>query len=106
MTEKFRSVIFACTAGIALLYLVNLGLSFFGISMPFINGGGSMGIVLSLGIIVIAALNFLVDFDNIEKGAAASAPKYYEWLAAMGVLVTLVWLYVEVLRLLINLNRR
>ncbi|MEI6073663.1 MAG: Bax inhibitor-1/YccA family protein [Verrucomicrobiae bacterium] len=106
VTEKFRSVVFACTAGIALMYLVNLGLSLFHINMPFLNGGGSLGILLSLGIIVIASLNFLVDFDNIEKGAAANAPKYYEWLAGLGVLVTLVWLYVEVLRLLLNLNRR
>ncbi len=106
VTDKFRSVIFACTAGIALLYLVSLGLSFFGINMPLLNSSGPMGIGISLVIIVIAALNFLVDFDNIEKGAAANAPKYYEWLAGLGVLVTLVWLYVEVLRLLLKLNRR
>jgi len=106
VTDKFRSVIFACTAGIALLYLVNLGLMFFGIKMPLMNDASPLGILISLGIIVIAALNFLVDFDNIEKGAAANAPKYYEWLAALGVLVTLVWLYVEVLRLLSKLNRR
>ena len=104
--EKFRSVIFAATAGIALVYLVNLGLMLFGVKMPFMGGGSPLGIAISLGIIVIAALNFLVDFDNIEKGAEANVPKYYEWLAGLGVLVTLVWLYVEVLRLLANLNRR
>lgn len=106
VTDKFRSVVFACTAGIALLYLANIVLMFFGVKMPFLHGSGTLGIVISLAIIVIAALNFLVDFDNIEKGAEAGAPKYYEWLAGLGVLVTLVWLYVEVLRLLSNLNRR
>jgi len=106
VTDKFRSIIFACTLGIALLYLANLGLMFFGIKMPFLHDSSPLGIALSLGIIVIAALNFLVDFDNIEKGAAANAPKYYEWMAGLGVLVTLVWLYIEVLRLLLRLNRR
>ena len=106
VTEKFRSVVFAATAGIALMYLVNMALMLFGLKMPFMGGASSLGIMISLGIIVIAALNFLVDFDNIEKGAEANAPKYYEWMAGLGVLVTLVWLYVEVLRLLINLNRR
>lgn len=106
VTDKFRSVVFACTAGIALLYLANIVLMFFGVKMPFLHGAGTLGIVISLAIIVVAALNFLVDFDNIEKGAEAGAPKYCEWLAGLGVLVTLVWLYVEVLRLLSNLNRR
>lgn len=106
VTDKFRSVIFAATAGIALVYLANMALMLFGIKMPFMGGGSTLGIVISLAVIVIAALNFLVDFDNIEKGAAANAPKYYEWMAGLGVLVTLVWLYVEVLRLLSNLNRR
>jgi len=106
VTDKFRSIVFACTLGIALLYLANLGLMFFGIKMPFLHDSSPLGIAISLGIIVIAALNFLVDFDNIEKGAAANAPKYYEWMAGLGVLVTLVWLYIEVLRLLLKLNRR
>lgn len=106
VTDKFRSIVFAATLGIALVYLVNIGLMFFGIKMPFLHDSSPLGILLSLGIIVIAALNFLVDFDNIERGAAANAPKYYEWLAGLGVLVTLVWLYIEVLRLLFNLNRR
>ncbi len=106
VTDRFRSIVFSCTLGIALLYLANLGLMFFGIKMPFLHDSSPLGIALSLGIIVIAALNFLVDFDNIEKGAAANAPKYYEWMAGLGVLVTLVWLYIEVLRLLLRLNRR
>jgi uncharacterized YccA/Bax inhibitor family protein len=106
VTAKFRSILFAATLGIALIYLLNIGLSFFGIQMPFLHDATPLGIGISLAIIVIASLNFLVDFDNIEKGAAANAPKYYEWLAALGVLVTLVWLYIEVLRLLMKLNRR
>jgi len=104
--EKFRSIIFACTAGIALVYLANMVLSFFGTQIPFLHSSGPWGIAISLAIIVIAALNFLVDFDNIEQGAAANAPKYCEWLAGLGVLVTLVWLYIEVLRLLLKLNKR
>jgi len=106
VTQKFRSVIFACTAGIALLYLANMVMMLFGTKMSFLYGSSPLSIGISLVIIVIAALNFLVDFDNIEKGAEASLPKHYEWLAGLGVLVTLVWLYVEVLRLLLKLNRR
>ncbi len=106
VTETFRSVIIASTMGIALLYVVNLVLSLFGINLGFMNDSSALSIGISLFIIVIAAMNFLLDFDNIEKGAAAQAPKYYEWLAGMGVLVTLVWLYLEVLRLLMKLNRR
>ncbi len=106
VTDKFRSIVFACTLGVAFLYLANMVLMLFGVKMPFLHASGSMGIAISLGIIVIAAMNFLVDFDNIEKGAEAGVPKHYEWLAGLGVMVTLVWLYVEVLRLLLNLNRR
>lgn len=106
VTDTFRSVVISCTAGIALLYLVNMGLMMFGIKMPFLHDSSPLGIAISIGIIVIAAMNFLVDFDNIEKGVAAGAPKYYEWLAGLGILVTFVWLYLEVLRLLSKLNRR
>ncbi len=106
VTDTFRSVVISCTVGIALLYVVNLVLMMFGIKMPFLHDSSPLGIAISLGIIVIAALNFLLDFDNIEKGAAAGAPKYYEWLAGLGILVTFVWLYLEVLRLLAKLNRR
>ncbi len=106
VTDTFRSLVVSCTIGIALLYLVTFALQFFGVSVPFLHDGGWMGIGISLFIIVIAAMNFLLDFDNIEKGASAGAPKYCEWLAGLGVLVTLVWLYLEVLRLLAKLNRR
>ena len=106
VTDKFRSIVISCTVGIALLYLVNMALTLFGVHMPLLHGSGTLGIGISLFIIVIAAMNFLIDFDNIEKGAAAGAPKYYEWLAGLGILVTFVWLYLEILRLLANLNRR
>jgi len=106
VTDKFRSIVISCTVGIALLYVVSMVLMMFHISMPFLYGGSLLSIGISLFIIAIAAMNFLLDFDNIEKGTAAGAPKYYEWMAGLGVLVTLVWLYLEVLRLLSNLSRR
>ena len=106
VTDKFRSIVISCTVGIALLYVVSMVLMMFHINLPFLNSGSPMSIGISLFIIAIAAMNFLLDFDNIEKGTEANAPKYYEWVAALGVLVTLVWLYLEVLRLLSNLNRR
>ena len=106
VTDKFRSIVISCTVGIALLYVVSMVLMMFHINMPFLYGGSLLSIGISLFIIAIAAMNFLLDFDNIEKGTAAGAPKYYEWMAGLGVLVTLVWLYLEVLRLLSNLNRR
>lgn len=106
VTDTFRSLVIACTMGIALLYVASMVLQLFGISMPYLHDTGMVGIGISVFIIVIAAMNFLLDFDNIEKGAAAGAPKYAEWLASLGILVTLVWLYLEVLRLLAKLNRR
>jgi len=105
-SENFKLGIFAATGGICLVYLVTMILGFFGISVPFIHSTGWMGIGFSLFVVVIAALNLVLDFDFIEQGAASRAPKYMEWYAAFGLLVTLVWLYVEVLRLLSKLNRR
>ncbi|CAH1002458.1 hypothetical protein LEM8419_03337 [Neolewinella maritima] len=105
VTEKFRSGIMMATGGILLVYLLNIGLGFFGINMPFLHEGGLIGIGISLFIIGIATLNLLLDFDNIERGAAMRSPKYMEWFCAMGLIVTLVWLYVEVLRLLSVMNR-
>ena len=100
VTEKFRSAIMIATGGILLVYVINIVLSFFGLNLPFLHEGGVIGIGISLFIIGIATLNLLLDFDNIERGAAAQAPKYMEWFCAMGLIVTLVWIYVEVLRLL------
>lgn len=105
VTDKFRMGVMAATGAIALVYLVSMILRLFGIEMPFLHEGGTFGIIISIGVIVVATLNLLVDFDNIEKGAMYSAPKYMEWYSAMGLLITLVWLYLELLRLLAKISR-
>jgi uncharacterized YccA/Bax inhibitor family protein len=105
-TENFRLGVFAATAGIALLYLVSFVMGFFGKSIPFIHQSGTFGILFSVFVVIIAALNLVLDFDFIEKGEEVGAPKYMEWYAAFGLLVTLVWLYVEMLRLLAKLRSR
>ena len=106
VTQKFRMGIVAATGGIALLYFVEIILGFFGIQFVSINGGGFIGIAFSLFVVAIAALNLLLDFDFIERGVEAGAPKYMEWYGAFGLIVTLVWLYLEILRLLSKLNRK
>ncbi len=105
-TENFKLGVFAATGGIAILYLVNLVLGFFGASVPLIHSSGTWGIVFSLFVVTIAALNLVLDFDFIERGAEQGAPKYMEWYAAFGLLVTLVWLYLEILHLLTKLQGR
>ncbi|GAB3743169.1 Bax inhibitor-1/YccA family protein [Lysobacter olei] len=105
-TENFKLGVVAATGGIALLYLVNIVMGFFGKSMPFIHDSGLMGIAFSGFVVVIAALNLVLDFDFIESGVEQRAPKYMEWYAAFGLLVTLVWLYLEILRLLSKLQSR
>jgi uncharacterized YccA/Bax inhibitor family protein len=105
-TENFKLGIVAATGGIALLYLVNIGLGLFGKSIPFIHESGLLGIGFSAFVVVIAALNLVLDFDFIENGVEQGAPKYMEWYAAFGLLVTLVWLYLEILRLLSKLQSR
>lgn len=106
-SENFRLGVFAATGAIALLYLVNMGMRLFGFEgMAFIHESGTMGIVFSLVVVTIAALNLVLDFDFIESGVEARAPKYMEWYAAFGLLVTLVWLYIEILRLLMKLQSR
>lgn len=100
-TEKFRAILFTATAAIAMLYLVSLVLRLAtGSPIPYLHEGGIVGIGLSLIITGVAALNLILDFDNFERGEEMQAPKYMEWLSAMGLLVTLVWLYIEILRLL------
>jgi uncharacterized YccA/Bax inhibitor family protein len=106
VSTGFRRGLFAATGGIALLYLVSLGLSFFNIQIPFIFGAGPVGIIFSLVVVVIAALNLVIDFDFIENGAQQGVPKYFEWYGAFSLMVTLIWLYMEILRLLAKLNRR
>jgi uncharacterized YccA/Bax inhibitor family protein len=105
-TENFKLGIVAATGGIFLVYLVSMVLSLFGMEIPYIHQNGKIGIAFSLFVVVIAALNLVLDFDFIENGAAAGAPRYMEWFAAVGLLVTLVWLYIEFLRLLAKLNGR
>ncbi len=105
-TENFKLGVFAATGGIGLIYLSTFILSFFGISIPYIHGSGTIGILFSLFVVVIAALNLVLDFDFIERGAERRAPKYMEWYAAFGLLVTLIWLYIEMLRLLSKLRSR
>ena len=99
-TERFKSVVFAATAGIAMFYLITLVLRLFNINIPFMYDSSLLGIGLSLFIVAIAALNLIIDFDMIERGADMGAPKFMEWYGAFGLLVTMVWLYVEILRLL------
>ena len=106
VTENFKLGICAATGGIALFYLVAIGLSFFGIRIAFLHEGSALGIGFSLFVIVIAALNLVLDFDFIEKGAEQGAPKYMEWYGAFGLMVTLIWLYLEILRLLAKLRSR
>ncbi|WP_337100824.1 Bax inhibitor-1/YccA family protein [Paenibacillus sp. YIM B09110] len=105
-TENFKLGVFAATAGVALLYLVSFVLGLFGISVPFLHSNGLIGIGISLVIVVIAALNLVLDFDFIENGAQRGAPKYMEWYGAFGLMVTLVWLYIEMLRLLSKIFSR
>lgn len=106
VTEKVRSVIFIATAGIAIFYVAAMALRLFHIDVAFLHEGSLMGIGFSLFVIIIASLNLLLDFDMIEKGVAAGAPKYMEWYGAFGLLVTIVWLYLEILRLLSKLADR
>ena len=105
-TENFKLGIVAATGGIAIVYLASIVLSFFGIQIPLIHESGLVGIGFSLVVVVIAALNLVLDFDFIEKGVAHGAPKYMEWQSALGLLVTIVWLYIEMLRLLSKLRSR
>ena len=105
-TENFKLGVFAATGGIAIVYVLSFVLGFFGISVPLIHSSGTFGILFSLFVVVIAALNLVLDFDFIEAGAERGAPKYMEWYGAFGLLVTLVWLYLEILRLLAKLQRR
>jgi len=100
VTNKLRSVIMIGTGAIALTYLVSMILSFFNIQIPMIHSTGMLGIGFSLVVIVIASLNLILVFDFFEKVEQAGLPSYMEWFAAMGLIITLVWLYLELLRLL------
>jgi len=105
-TEGFKRGIVAATGGICLFYLVTLILGLFGVRIPLVYGAGPVGIIFSLVVVTIAALNLVLDFDFIEQGSRQGAPKYMEWYGAFGLMVTLVWLYLEILRLLMKLRSR
>jgi uncharacterized YccA/Bax inhibitor family protein len=100
VTEKLKIGIVAATGAICLVYLVDIVASFFGTRLPFIHESGLVGIGFSLFVVVIAALNLVLDFDFIERGVNMQAPKYMEWYGGFSLLVTLVWMYLEILRLL------
>jgi uncharacterized YccA/Bax inhibitor family protein len=99
-TEKFKSIVMTATGAIAVIYLVNMVMHMFGSGIPYLHQAGPIGIGISLVVIAVASLNLILDFDQFEKGEQAQAPKHFEWMAALGLMVTLVWLYIEILRLL------
>ena len=106
VTEKFRFGVVAATGGIMLFYLLSIVLSLFGVRIPMVHDSGMIGIGFSLIVVGVAALNLALDFDFIERGVAAQAPRHMEWYAAFGLLVTLIWLYLEIRRLMSKLQRR
>ena len=106
VTENFKLGVFAATGAIGLVYLTTFILSLLKVQIPYIHQGGTLSIGISLFVVTIAALNLVLDFDFIEQGARQGAPKYMEWYGAFGLMVTLVWLYMEILRLLAKMRSR
>lgn len=106
VSERFRSVLFAATLAIGATYFVEIILRLFHMNIPYIHEASPIGIAFSVGVVVIAAFNLLIDFQNIELAAQHQMPKHMEWYCAFGLLVTIVWLYLEILRLLSKLNRK
>lgn len=106
VTDRFRTVVMAATLGIFLLYFGSFLFSIFGVNVSFWREPSLLGIGISLVIIVVAAMNLAIDFDFVDRASAAGSPKYMNWYGAFGITVTLVWLYLEILRLLSLLNRR
>ncbi|WP_272514523.1 Bax inhibitor-1/YccA family protein [Bacillus cereus] len=98
VTKKFRTVLTAATLGILIMYLIVFLLNTFVLTVPYIHQGGTISIIISAVVIVVAALNLLLDFDSIENGARSGAAKHMEWYSAIGLMMTLVWLYLEILR--------
>jgi uncharacterized YccA/Bax inhibitor family protein len=105
-TERFKSIVITATVGLFFFYMIALVLRMFSINIPFLHEGSTIGIIFSLVVVALAAMNLILDFDMIEQGANRSAPKYMEWYGAFGLLVTIVWLYLEILRLLSKLADR
>jgi uncharacterized YccA/Bax inhibitor family protein len=105
-TEQFKAVVIAGTMAVGLVYLVSAVVRLFGGAMPFIHDSGNIGILFSGVVVVIAAMNLILDFDFMERAAEVQAPKYMEWYSAFGLMVSLIWLYMEILDLLVKLARR
>ncbi len=105
VTQRMRSWVIGATIGVALFYLVSIVLSFFNVGIPFVWDTGPIGIIFSLVVIGVAAFNLLLDFDLIERGTAAGMPRFMNWYAAFGLMVTIVWLYLEMLRLLARVRQ-
>jgi uncharacterized YccA/Bax inhibitor family protein len=105
-TERFKSIIFTATLGIGIFYLITLVLRLFGVNVSFVYDSSLLSIGISLFVVAIAALNLILDFDRIEQGAEMGAPKFMEWYGAFGLMVTIVWLYIEILKLLSKLSSR
>jgi uncharacterized YccA/Bax inhibitor family protein len=106
VTQKFRLGVIAATGGTMVFYLLEMVLGFFGIQFTSVNGSSIIGIGFSLIVVAVAALNLVLDFDFIEQGVQVGAPRYMEWYGAFGIIVTLVWLYLEILILLSKLRNR
>jgi uncharacterized YccA/Bax inhibitor family protein len=104
VTEKFRTVIILATASIMLIYLVGFVMSFFGTGIPYIHESGWIGIAFSLVVVTVASLNLLLDFDLIERTVQEKAPQYMEWIGAFALLVTIIWLYIEIINLLMKIR--
>jgi uncharacterized YccA/Bax inhibitor family protein len=105
-TERFKTIVISATIGLAVFYLIAFVLGFFGISIPFIHEGSVWGILFSLFVVCLAAMNLILDFDRVEQGVAFGAPRHMEWYCAFGLLVTIIWLYIEILRLLAKMSSR
>jgi uncharacterized YccA/Bax inhibitor family protein len=105
-TERFKLGVIAATGGIALFYLVAMVLSLFHVNVGILYNSSPIGIGFSIFVVIVAALNLVLDFDMIETGVRIGAPKYMEWYGAFGLMVTLIWLYLEILRLLAKSRRR
>jgi len=106
VTDRLRMMVVGATLAIGVVYLISMVMGMFGKSIPLINGAGPIGIGFSLLVVGIAAFNLVLDFDFIEQGSKANAPRYMEWYAGFGIMVTLIWLYIEILKLLAKLRSR
>ena len=106
VTEKFRTIVFTATLGLVFFYLIAWGLSFAHIDIPFLHEGSMVGILFSLFVVGLASMNLIMAFDRVQQGVAMGAPKYMEWYSAFGLIVVIVWLYIEILNLLAKLNSR